>query len=68
MKKGDLVRIVNSIPLPGLKNEDIGKIGIITHDGGDITVLHRKEWMVVLLDGQFQLHAIQNLEAVNEEG
>ena len=67
MKKGDLVRIVKRIPLPRFVDEDIGKIGIITSsilDHGE----KKNDWAVVLVDGQFQLHAKRNLEVVNEEG
>ena len=67
MKKGDLVRIVKRIPLPTFVDEDVGKFGIVTSstlDHGE----KKNDWAVVLVDGQFQLHAKRNLEAVNEEG
>ena len=65
MKRGDLVRIVKHDGYPTPFND--GKIGIITSsilDHGE----KKNDWAVVLVDGQFQLHAKRNLEVVNEEG
>lgn len=67
VKKGDLVRIVKRIPLPTFIDEDIGKFGIITSS----SLAHgakKADWAIVLLEGKFQLHAMQNLEVMNEEG
>ena len=66
MKKGDLVRVVKRIPLPTFVDEDIGKFGIVTSE----TLDHgekKSDWAVVLVDGQFQLHAKRNLELVNAQ-
>ena len=65
MKKGELVRIVKRVPLPRFLDEDIGKIGIVT---SDLDYGSKKsDWAVVLVDGQFQLHAKRNLEPVNAQ-
>ena len=67
VKKGDLVRIVKRIQLPAFIDEDIGKFGIITSS----SLAHgakKADWVIVLLEGKFQLHAMQNLEVMNEEG
>jgi hypothetical protein len=61
MKKGDLVRLVRRVPLPQFLDEDIGKVGLVTHE-------LKGEWTIVLIDEKFQLHAIKNLEALDEEG
>jgi len=60
VKKGDLVRIIKCIPLPMLLDEDIGKVGVVTHEpkGG---------WTIILVEGRFQAHAIQNLETLNAQ-
>ena len=66
MKKGDLVRVVKRIPLPKFIDEDIGKFGIVT-SSGDTVGMKRSDWVVVLLDGKFQLHAMGNLELVDAQ-
>ena len=60
MKKGDLVRIVKRVPLPMLLDEDIGKVGLVMYEpkGG---------WTIVLVEGKFQGHAVQNLEVLNAQ-
>lgn len=66
VRKGDLVRIVKRIPLPAFVDEDIGKIGVITSstlDHGE----KKNDWAVVLVDGQFQLHAKRNLELIDAQ-
>lgn len=66
MNKGDLVRIVKRIPLPSFVDEDIGKFGIIT--SSSLTHGAKKgDWVVVLVEGQFQLHAKKNLEVVDAQ-
>ena len=65
-KKGDLVRLVKRVPLPQYRDEDIGKIGVVTESGRVGTEV-AKRWVVVLLDGQFRLEAVQNLELVNAQ-
>lgn len=64
MKKGDLVRLVKRVPLPRFLDEDVGKVGIITEDGKSAVVGGIRNWVVVLIDGQFRLEAIQNLELI----
>lgn len=66
MKKGDLVRIVKRVPLPRFLDEDIGKIGVVTNETLDYGA-KKSDWAVVLVDGQFQLHAKRNLEPVNAQ-
>lgn len=68
MKKGDLVRVVKNVPLPRFIDAHIGMVGIVINDGHEVAGMQRNEWVVVLVDGQFQLHAKRNLEVVNEEG
>jgi len=66
MKKGDLVKIVKRVPLPQFIDEDIGKCAIVTHESSEFSS-RRNDWVVILLDGQFRLEAIQNLEILSEE-
>jgi len=60
MKKGDLVRLVKRVPLPQFLDEDDGKVGLVLHDpkGG---------WTIVLVEGKFQGHSVQNLEVLNAQ-
>ncbi len=68
MKKGDLVRVVKNVPLPRFIDAHIGMVGVVMNDGHEVAGMQRNEWVVVMLDGQFQLCAKRNLEVVNEEG
>lgn len=67
MNKGDLVRIVKRVPLPSFVDEDIGKFGII-FAASIAPGAKNGDWLVVLVEGKFQLHAKKNLEAVDGEG
>lgn len=67
MKKGDLVRIVKNVPLPRFIDAHIGMVGIVINDGHEVAGMQRNEWVVVMLDGQFQLCAKRNLEMVNAQ-
>lgn len=66
MKRGDLVRIVKRIPLPSFVDEDVGKFGIITSSTLEYGE-KKSDWLVVLVDGKFQLHAKKNLEMVDAQ-
>lgn len=61
MKKGDLVRLVRRVPIPRFPDEDLGKVGLVTHE-------LKGDWTIVLIDDKFQLHASKNLEVLDEEG
>lgn len=72
LKKGDLVRILKKIPLPQFRDEDVGKIGVVTEAGEgawNFTGEKREQhWVVVLVDGDFRLETVWNLELVDETG
>jgi len=65
MKKGDLVRLVKRIPLPQFVDEDIGKCAIVTHESKEFG--SKRDWVVILLDGQFRLEAVHNLERLDAQ-
>jgi hypothetical protein len=48
-------------------DEDIGKFGIVTSSTLDYGE-RKSDWLVVLVDGKFQLHAKRNLETVDDKG
>jgi hypothetical protein len=66
MKRGDLVRLVKRVAMPQFTDEDVGKCAIVTHQPSEFSS-KRNDWVVILLEGQFRLEAIQNLEVLDEE-
>lgn len=67
MKKGDLVRVVKNVPLPRFLDSQEGMVGVVMDDGHEVAGMQRNEWVVVLLDGQFQLCAKRNLEVIDAQ-
>lgn len=67
MKKGDLVRVVKNVPLPQFIDTNVGMVGVVINGGDEVAGMQRNEWVVVMLDGQFELCAKRNLEMVNAE-
>ena len=67
MKKGDLVRVVKNVPLPQFRDSHVGMVGVVINAGDEVAGMQRNEWVVIMLDGQFELCAKRNLEMVNAQ-